>query len=208
MAAHPFLTTAAKQAVQHAVIDIESRTAAEIVVSVRRTSGRYREADYLAGFLTSLLVLAGLLYLPPAFPLWTFIPNLVLGFVIGALAASRAPWCRRRLTPRRVQVAHARSAARVAFVDGGYSHLPGRHAVFVHVAVLEGHVEVLADVGVDAAARQAGWASACSTLSAALQDRDVPRFVAALTALGELLVAVCPHTVDDRNELSDVVQTW
>ena len=62
MAAHPFLTTAAKQAVQRAVVDIESRTAAEIIVNVRRTSGRYREADYLAGFLAGLAERASRLF--------------------------------------------------------------------------------------------------------------------------------------------------
>jgi putative membrane protein len=208
MTAHPFLTAAAKQAVQHAVADIESRTAAEIIVTVRRASDSYREADYLGGFLGGLLVLIGLLYLPPLFPLWTFVPNVVLGFAIGAFAVSRIPWCRQQLTARRVLLKRAEIAARAGFVERGYSRLPGRNAVLIYVAVLEGHVEVVADAGVGAAASQAGWAAACAGLTAALQRQDVPRFVAAMRVIGDLLEANCPRLSDDRNELPDEVHAW
>jgi len=205
MTAHPFLTAAAKQAVQQAVEDIESRTAAEIIVTVCRASDSYREADYLGGFLAGLLVLVGLLYLPPLFPLWTFVPNVVFGFAIGAFAVSRIPWCRRRLTTRRTLLKRAQSTARAAFVERGYSGLPGRNAVLIYVAVLEGHVEVVADTGVGRAASQAGWPRACADLTAALRRQDVPRFVAAMRAMGNLLEANCPRTADDRNELPDEV---
>jgi len=208
MPAHPFLTAAAKQAVQGAVADIESRTAAEIIVIVRRASDSYREADYLGGFLAGLLVLLGLLYLPPLFPLWTFVPNVVLGFAIGSLAVSRIPWCRQQLTGRGVLLKRAQIAARAAFVERGYSRLPGRNAVLVYVAVLEGHVEVVADAGVGAATSQAGWPAACAGLAAALQRHDVPRFVAAMRALGDLLEANCPRMAGDRNELPDEVHAW
>jgi uncharacterized membrane protein len=208
MTAHPFLTAAAKQAVQRAVVDIESRTAAEIIVIVRRASDSYRDADYLGGFFASLLVLVGLLYLPPQFPLWTFVPNVVLGFAIGAFALSRIPWCRQQLTARRVLLKRAQSAARSAFVERGYSRLPGRNAVLVYVAVLEGHVEVVADAGAGAATSQPGWPAACAGLAAALRRHDVPRFVAAMRAMGDLLEANCPRVADDRNELPDEVHAW
>jgi uncharacterized membrane protein len=105
-------------------------------------------------------------------------------------------------------VAYAQTAARAAFVERDYSRLPGRNAVLVYVAVLENHVEVVTDAGVGAATSRAGWAAPCAGLSAALQYRDVQRFVAALRTLGDLLATDCPRTADDRNELSDVVETW
>jgi uncharacterized membrane protein len=78
----------------------------------------------------------------------------------------------------------------------------------VYVAVLEGHVEVVADAGVGAATSQAGWPAACAGLAGAVRRHDVPRFVAAMRAMGDLLEANCPREADDRNELPDEVHAW
>lgn len=203
MAPQGFFDPAAKEVVRQAVVDIESRTSAEIVVAVRRAAGRYREADYVGGLAIGLLVLLGLLYLPPVFPLWTFVPNVALGFAIGTLLASRSAWWRRHLTPGGVLADHTRAAARATFVDGDYSRLPARTAVLVYVAVLERQVEIVADVGVREATQRAEWWVACRELEASLRPPDVDRFVAALRQLGQPLAAACPRATDDRNELPD-----
>lgn len=207
MAERDFLTPETRSAVERAVADAEAFTAAEIVVTVRRTSGRYREADYLCGFLVSLLALAALLYLPQPFPLWVFVPDVAVGFAAGTWASSRAPRLRRALTPDRVLADHAARSARAAFVDGHYARLPGRHAVLVYVALFERRVEVVADLGVRQAALGPAWTATLAALDAAMRPRpDIDRFLAALRELGAVLGREHPRLADDVNELPDEVR--
>lgn len=206
MSLRAFLTPEAKDAVRRAVEDAESFTSAEIVVTVRRSSGRYREADYLFGFLVALLALLALLYLPQVFPLWVFAPDVAVCFALGALAGSRSPTLQRWLTPRSVRLQNARGAARTAFVDGGYSRLPGRNAVLVYVALLERHVEVVADLGIRVDALEPGWRATAEALAGTLRPRpDLERFLAALRRLGALLGRAHPRLPGDVNELPDEV---
>lgn len=206
MGERAFLLQAAKDRASRAVAEVEARTSAEVVVSVRRVSGRYREADFLCGFLLALLALLALLFLPQAFPLWVFVPDVALSFAAGAFACSRWPWLRRLLTPRSVLVENARLAARAAFVDGGFSRLPGRNAILVYVALFERRVEVVADLGIQAAALGAGWSEAVARLEGALRPRpDLESFVSALGGLGAVLAEAHPRAADDVNELPDEV---
>src|SRR5690349_24951377 len=84
-----FLSPEAQRAVERAVTEAEAFTSAEIVVAVRRMSGRYREADYLFGFIVALLALLGLLYLPDVFSLSVFVPDVAVAFLIGTFVSSR-----------------------------------------------------------------------------------------------------------------------
>jgi putative membrane protein len=206
MAERDFLTPQAQAAVQRAVADAEAFTSAEIVVAVRRASGRYREADYLCGFLVALAALLALLYLPQVFPLWVFVPDVALAFLLGALAGSRFPWLRRRLTPAAALRDHTRGAARVLFVDARYTRLPARNAVLVYVALFERHVEVVADLGIKEAALVPAWGEVCAALDGSLRPTpDLERFLAALRRLGALLGREHPRLVGDVNELPDAV---
>lgn len=207
MAERDFLAPETRTAVERAVADAEAFTSVEIVVAVRRASGRYREADYLCGFFVSLLALAALLYLPQPFPLWVFVPDVALGFAAGALLSSRVPRLRRALTPARVLAGEVARSARATFVDGQYSRLPERHAVLVYVALFERRVEVVADLGVRQAVLGPAWTAACAGLDTAMRPRpDVDRFLAALRQLGAVVGREHPRLADDVNELPDEVQ--
>jgi putative membrane protein len=201
-----FLSPAAREAARRAVVEAEAETSAEIVVSVRRLSGRYREADYLFGFAVSLLALLALLFLPQEFPLWVFAPDVALGFAAGAFACSRLPPLRRLLTSPRVREANVRQASRAAFLDGGLSRLPRRNAVLVYVGLFERRVDVVADVGIDTGPPDAHWSEALDGLAGALRPRpDYERFLAALRGMGRALGRVHPRSEDDVNELPDEV---
>lgn len=204
--ANAFLSPDTRRAVQRAVTDAETSTSAEIIVAVRRVSGRYREADYLFGFLVALVALLALLYLPQVFPLWVFVPDVAIAFLIGVLVASRSPALRRWLTPERVRRDHVRLSARAAFTDLPCSRLPGRNGVLVYVALLERQVEIVADCGIRQAALGQAWHEACATLQATLTPRpDVDRFIAALRHLGTVLGREHPRLHDDLNELPDTI---
>jgi putative membrane protein len=197
-----FASEAARRETARAIADVERQTGAEIVVLVRRVSGRYREADYLAGFVFSVITLLLLLYLPPEFPLALFPVDVVLGFGIGAALSGRLPGLRRLFTRRAHQAENVRLAARAAFLDRELSRLPGRNAVLVYVGLFERRVEVIPDIGVGVAGLP-GWTSAVQDLEAPVAGRDLGAFVTALRALGVLLGGVLPRRADDVNELAD-----
>ena len=61
MPARAFFDEGAKAAVKAAIERIEAQTAAEVVVTVRRTTGHYRDADLLVGAACALAALGALL---------------------------------------------------------------------------------------------------------------------------------------------------
>jgi uncharacterized membrane protein len=197
-----FASEAARAETARAIADVERQTAAEIVVVMRRVSGRYREADYLVGFVLSVITLLLLLYLPTEFPLEFFPVDVVLSFGIGAALSARLPGLRRLFTRRAQQGENVFLASRAAVVDRDLSRLPGRNAVLVYVGLFERRVEVAADVGVPVAGLP-GWTEALRDLEAPVARRDLVAFVAALRALGPLLGRVLPRRADDVNELPD-----
>jgi putative membrane protein len=202
MSLQDFASDAARAETRLAIEDVERQTSAEIVVMVRRVAGRYRDADYLAGFALSVLTLLALLYLPQEFPLSAFPLDVVLTFGLGAVLSSRLSSVRRLFSTRAQRAENVRLAARAAFVDRGFSRLPGRHAVLVYVGLFERAAEVLPDVGVDVAGL-AGWAEASRALDDAVSSRDLPAFLAALRRLGPILAPRLPRIAEDVNELAD-----
>jgi putative membrane protein len=201
-----FLSPETQRLVQSAVTEAEGFTAAEIVVAVRRVSGRYREADYLFGFIVALLALLGLLYLPEAFSLEMFVPDVAIAFLIGTFVSSRSAWLRRLLTSERMRRGNVRQSALATFAELPCSRLPGRNGVLVYVALLERQVDVIADCGLRVSALDTAWPQACAALDATLRPRaDVDRFIAALRSLGTVLGREHPRLADDVNELPDMV---
>src|SRR5687768_16191923 len=202
MSVQDFASEAARRETARAIADVERQTGAEIVVLLRRVSGHYREAEYLAGSVLSVITLLLLLYLPTEFPLAFFPVDVVLSFGIGAALSGRLPALRRLFTRRAHQAENVRLAARAAFLDRELSRLPGRNAVLVYVGLFERRVEVIPDVGVRVAGLP-GWTSALQDLEAPVAGRDLGAFVTALRALGVLLGGVLPRRADDVNELAD-----
>ena len=202
MSAQDFASEAARAETARAIADVERQTSAEIVVTVRRVSGRYREADYLAGFGLSVVTLLLLLYLPPAFPLALFPVDVTLSFLVGTALSSRLPAVRRLFLRRVHQAENVRLASRAAFLERDLSRLPGRNAVLVYVGLFERRVEVIADQGVRVGDLPE-WAEAVRALEAPVARRDLGAFLTALRALGVLLGRVLPRRADDVNELAD-----
>jgi putative membrane protein len=204
MWAHAFFDEATKAQAAEVVKGIEARTAAEVVVAVRRASGHYRHTDYLVGFALALVTLVAMLYLPPEFPLEAFPVDVALSFATGTAVSAVLPGLRRRLTASALQEAYVRMAARSTFVELGVSRTSGRTGILVFVSVFERRVEVVADVGVDAAALGSEWEAALARLSAAVASSESPEpFLEALQGLAAPLARVLPRSEDDVNELPD-----
>lgn len=204
MRATPFFTDAAKAQAAETVQAIESRTAAEVVITVHATSGHYRHTDYLVGFLLSLAALVAMLFLPQEFSLELFVPGVVLSFLTGVLLMSLLPGLRRRFTRRALLEQNVRTAARAAFVELGISRTRGRTGILVFVSTFERRVEVVTDIGVDFAVLGAEWTQALAALSAAVTGSRAPApFFQALLGLTPLLERLLPRSEDDVNELPD-----
>ena len=204
MWARAFFDEAARAKAADEVKAIEARTAAEVVVAVRRASGHYRHTDYLVGFVLSLVTLVAMLYLPPEFPLESFPVDVALSFAAGAAVSAALPGLRRRLTSRKLLEENVRTAARAAFVELGVSRTTARTGLLIFVSTLERRVEVVADMGVDTAALGKEWEEALAKLSAAVASSESPEpFFEALRLLAPPLERVLPRSADDLNELPD-----
>jgi putative membrane protein len=204
MSAHALFEEAAREKTAAEVKSIEARTAAEVVVAVRRTSGQYRHTDYLVGFGLSLATLLALLYLPIDFPLEFFPVDVALSFVAGAYVSAALPPLRRGLTSRKLLEENVRTAARAAFVELGVSRTSGRTGLLVFVSAFEQRVEVVTDVGVNTAALGREWEEALTKLSAATASAKTPEpFLQALRLMASPLERVLPRSADDIDELLD-----
>lgn len=182
------------------IAELESRTAAELVVSVCRQAGRYRHLDFAVGAVLALVVLVGMLFLPQVFPLWTFVPGVLLGFVGGVGLALLVPPLRRVLSPATLRSDEAARAAKAAFFDLGVARVRARTGVLVHVSLFERQVTVLTDTGIDRAPLEPAIAAVREAVVLGLDP-----FLAALRRLGDALTAAHPRAAGDANELSDEV---
>jgi putative membrane protein len=201
-----FFSEDAKKRAKAAVAQVELQTSAEIVITVKRASGSYREAAYLVGALFALVVLVVLLFHPQEFDT-RFMPlDVVLGFGLGAAIGAQSDWLRRILSGRKTRQALVDTAAKAAFVDLGVSKTSGRTGLLVYVSMLELRAAFVGDLAIEGAGIADGLARTLEAINAALGRRDFPAFVAGVEALGPILAPKLPRAADDVNELSDEVR--
>lgn len=206
MAARSFFTDEARARVRAAVERIEAQTSAEVVVTVRRVAGRYRDADYLFGAILALVMLGILLFAEAEFSIVTMPLDVAMAFALGALACAYTPTLRRALASRVRRRESARRAACEAFLDQGIGRTSDRTGILVLVAVFEREVSVVWDIGLDPA-KDPALAEAVKRVetSIGVLDPKLEAFVEALEGLGPVLGAKLPRRADDVNELPDDV---
>jgi putative membrane protein len=199
-----FLAGEGSKALLEAVRAVESRSSAEVVVTVRPWAGSQAGADLGwalgAGAVTLALVVFG------PWPIST--PALFLDPAFAALLAflcSRAfPALRRLVTPRRLRDERVREAAAALFHEKGVHQTRDRTGLLVHVSLLERAVVVLPDLGVAEAVEEPAWEAAVERLRAVVGGGgDAAALAAQLAALGEVLEPALPRSADDVNELAD-----
>jgi putative membrane protein len=174
---------------------------------MRPYSASYREADYFFGFLTSIAALTAMLLVEREFKLLSFPAGTAAAFFLGTLLAAGIAPLRRILVFQRRKLEAVRLAARAAFVDLGVSRTHARTGVLIYISMFERVVEVVPDIGVEAAPLGADWNAAVTRLERSLAPSpDVDRFLDAMRALGPILGKALPHQADDENELPDEVQ--
>jgi len=205
MSERAFYLAESKARVNLAVREVEAQTSAELVVAVRHSSDAYRDLDYLIGFLTSLAALGALLFSDVPYRVDWMPADVVIAFILGAVAARHAPPLRRVVLGRRRAKIRVETAARAVFYDRGITHTHRRTGILVFVSTFERQVSVLVDVGVDTAAVGEPWNLAVRALENAIAGLDFERFVAALRSFGPALAGALPQQEGDVNELPDEV---
>jgi len=201
-----FFNDDAQQRAAKTVEQIETKTAAEVVIVLRSCSGHYRHTDYLFGFVCAMGALCALLFLPEPFLIDTWPLELTVVFALGALLSANFGALRKLLTSRRLMEDSVRQAARAHFVSAGIGATREHTGVLVYVSMFERHVEIVTDVGVAAVRKKAAFDKALTELSAAVHEARFDHFLDALLHLTIPLSKVAPRRADDTNELPDKME--
>jgi len=206
MSERDFFSEDAKRATAASVRSAEAQTSAEIVVAVRKSSGRYGVLAYHFGLGFSALVVAYLLIAPTVYSVEAIALEGVVAFALGSLLAANFDTVQRALSRASTLDANVSSGARAAFFDLGISRTSGRNGLLVYASLFERRCVLLTDIGLEPVRQTAGFRASERTLSEAVKHRDLSAFQRAIADLGALLAEAHPRSAEDVNELPDEVQ--
>ena len=206
MSERDFFSDEAKRATAASVRSAEAQTSAEIVVAVRKSSGRYGVLAYHFGFGLSALVVSYLLLAPELYSSFAIALDGIVAFALGSLLAANLDTVQRALSRGSTLDENVNRGARVAFFDLGISRTSGRNGLLVYASMFERRCVVLTDIGINPARLLPGWAVSERELAAAVKHRDLSAFQRSVAALGARLSEAHPRSADDLNELPDEVQ--
>jgi putative membrane protein len=201
-----FLDDDARTAFEQAITTIESESAVEVVVALRRRSYAYRNANLVVGAVVAFIALAAMLFVDHPFSLPAILLDpFLVGIGAGLLVEVLAP-VKRLLTPGAQRRHHVRRAALATFVERGVHVTTGRSGLLVYISWLEQQVAVVPDVGL----AQAIAADALVTLERELSARMREGGAAVgktLAAFAPELATAMPRSDDDINELPDALDS-
>lgn len=208
-----------RKAVENAVAAAESKTSAEIVPVVATASGRYDRPEDIVGLFTGIALMAITwsvlpVYAPDrtgswegfAFPyhLPAIIIAMIVGFVLGAFAASRIVWLRMLFTPAAQMRDEVNARARQVFFDDRVHHTAGASGLLFFVSLYERTAVILADAAVTEKLGQGAIDALCRELVEDIRKGDVATALArSIEKAGEQLEPVLPRETGDVNELAD-----
>ena len=203
--ASTWLDRRAEGAFQEAVTRIESASAAEIAIAVRRSSRSWPHVPILAGIAGAWATLAFMLFSDPAFALIFFLVDPLLGGAVAAAVAAAVPSTVRWLTPHAHRRRAAAAAARSTFVERGVHRTRGRTGVLVYCALAERVGVVVADAGVEAAVPAPALAAWEEEIGRAIARGGVAT-AEAIASISATLATALPRSATDVNELHDAIE--
>ncbi len=201
-----FLDDAAHAAFKDAVEDIESASAVEVVVAMRRRSAGYLHANLIVGAAVAFASLAVMLFAAYPFGLWSILFD---PFVVGAIAGGIVevlPAVKRVLTPPRVRRRHVEHAARATFVDRGVHNTSDRSGLLVYISWVEQQLALVADSNLERTFTPEALRAAEATLTATMSHGGVA-VARELAKLGDAFAAAMPRRAGDVNELPDAIDS-
>jgi len=185
-------------AVETAVGQLEERTDAEVVVVAAEHSGSYRDLALATGAAAAFLTFLALLALPfPVHPIFAT-ADLLGAFFIVSWMASGTPWLARLAGSGRCEEQVRRAASAEFHIEAVHA-TPRRTGLLVYVSGWEQRVELIPDVGLEAAIPRGEWASAAAQFA----HDDLDHFLKGLDEVGALLAEKVPHTGGQRVDLAN-----
>ncbi|GMV16141.1 MAG: hypothetical protein HS104_31615 [Polyangiaceae bacterium] len=200
---HDWLSDAAKQRVERAIVALEARTSAEVVVTVRQRSGSYLASDLSFASILSGLGLFVYVYHPAEFADDLVPPALLVLYACAAFFCAQVPPLRRLFVRASTQADNARKAALTAFHEQRIHATTGRTGILIYVSLFERAVEVVPDVGVDPRKLGADFGAAVLEIASAVRGDGLSQLERGLAQLGTPLSRGLPRAADDVNELPD-----
>lgn len=195
---------AAIRRIGDAVRELESRSAAELVVEIRARSGSYAHADSRFAFALVLASLVVLVFMPLVVPPETVLLDAVVMYIVGIVIARRSDPLRRLFTTSRERMQAVRTHSAALFHDRGVANTSGETGVLFYVSLLERRIEVLADRGLLQKVAANDWNAVLADLHVE-QRLDADAIVDGIHRLAVILQRDMPASAADKDELSSEV---
>lgn len=206
MSAIAWQDEATKRRIEDLIREVESKSSAEVVVTVRPRSGDYLAADLTFAAITALVGLCIYVYAPMQFTDDLAPPSIAMLFFAALACSARVPQIRRWFTPKRLLAASTRAAARESFVDQNIASTRDRTGILIYVSTFEQEAHVVTDIGIVRREIEGNLLRLTYAIEHAIsQDKPLAAFEDALRELGKWLADNLPPRIDDTNELSDEV---
>ena len=216
-----YFSSEQRKVIEAAVVEAEGKTSAEIVPVVATASGRYDRPEDIVGLFTGI-VLMGITWsvIPVTAPNGTgswesisvpyhlpaLIVAMVLGFITGAIIASRVEWLRMLFTPSNQMRDEVDARARQIFFDDRVHHTAGATGLLFFVSLYERSAVILADAAITEKLGQATLNELCADLVREIRGGDVASALRnSIQKAGDKLHTVLPRESDDVNELADTL---
>ena len=206
--AEKFFTAREQERIQQTVMAAEKKTSGEIVPMLVSTSGRYGEVE-LSGLVIGLVLgtLAAYTWHDPWGSIQTYLLFPVAGAILGFIISS-IPAVKRRLIPkpRISEAVHLRSLA--AFTGHGLHYTKAHTGILILASLLERHVVVLADRGINEKVQEGTWDEVVGILTNGLESGNAcDGFCKAIERCGAILAQHFPRSSGDIDELANKLVT-
>lgn len=214
------ITDEQRKAINSAIAEAESKTAAEIVPIVAKSSGRYDRAEDICGLWLGVtcLLAVWILFAPPdrvpgswggSSVLWyplSLVGAVMLGFIGGVVLSHWIPSLRRLFTPQSERSQEVSRRAQQVFFDQRVHHTKGQSGILLYVSLFEHQAAIMTDQAVLDLLTQPTINALCDEFTARLKNEGLTdAFVKTIAEVGQQLAEKLPASNDDRNELPDAL---
>jgi putative membrane protein len=187
-----------------AVRELESRSAAELVVEIRARSGSYAHADGRFAALLTFVSLVVLVYMPIVVPPVAILLDVVAVYVLGHGIARRSMAVRRLFSTRRERLAAVRTHAAALFHDRGVANTAAETGVLLYASLLERKIELLADRAMLQAVAASEWNALLDDLHRQ-PELDEETILSTIRTLAAILERAAPAEGANADELPNAV---
>lgn len=190
--------------IETAVKEIESQSAAEVVVCLHDSSSNYRDLDLLWSALFAMVVLGYKIWSPHQFhPDWIPI-NVLFCALLGFFLSHSFSGLRRLFLTSRRRDREVLRTARSEFTRLGVGRTRGRTGLLIYLSRFERSLVLLPDVGVEEKIVSGLWDEWRARYGSASSERELlNNLEQLLQALKGPLKRQLPRHKDDVNELPD-----